>query len=322
MLEWFLPECALTLRARLETFRLMPGRLRKPALNESQGATAMNNRVSRSRFVSKHAWAVALFVGVLFAAAATSQQRSSGVSVPDMQNLQLFLLIGQSNMSGRGVIGPDDREAIPRVFTFSKEMKWVPAIDPLHFDRPNAGAGLGRSFARVLAKENRFVSIGLVPCAVGGTHLDQWKPGGELFEGAVARTRAAMKSGRLRAILWHQGEAEAHAEGDARSYIRRFGAFITALRADLGVSDAPVVVGQLCPSIYHRPEGASKFAPIMDEQLALLPLHVANCGFVSSAGLRDKGDSVHFNTPSLHEFGRRYAYAFLALDPTWVSLDE
>jgi len=43
---------------------------------------------------------------------------------------------------------------------------------------------------------------------------------------------------------------------------------------------------------------------------------------VSSAGLRDKGDSVHFDTPSLHEFGRRYAYAFLALDPTWVSSGE
>ena len=102
----------------------------------------MNNRVSRTRFILKLAWAVVFFIGVLCAAEATFQKRSSGVPGADVHNLQVFLLIGQSNMSGRGVIGPEDREAIPRVFTFNKEMKWVPATDPLHFDKRQAGAGL------------------------------------------------------------------------------------------------------------------------------------------------------------------------------------
>ena len=34
--------------------------------------------------------------------------------------------------------------------------------------------------------------IGLIPCAFGGTSLDQWKPGSALYTNAVARARDAL----------------------------------------------------------------------------------------------------------------------------------
>src|SRR5690349_7266005 len=96
------------------------------------------------------------------------------------RDLQLFLLIGQSNMAGRGKIEAIDRVPIPRVLMLNKELQWVPAIDPVHFDSPSrVGVGIARTFGRVLAEANPSATIGLIPAAVGATSLDQWKPGGK-----------------------------------------------------------------------------------------------------------------------------------------------
>jgi hypothetical protein len=245
---------------------------------------------------------------ILMAAAGCAQPR----------NLELFLLIGQSNMAGRGKVEPQDREPIPRVLMLNKELEWTPAIDPVHFDKPQiAGVGIARSFAKTLAEANPRVSIGLVPAAVGGTSLDQWKPGGELYVEAVRRTKAAMKSGKLRGILWHQGEGDCGIQDKAKSYRERFAAFIQALRGDLDAPGVPVLVGELGEYLYDRPKNTSPYARVVNEQLALIPLSVPRSGFVSSAGLTHKGDELHFDAPSLREFGRRYAHAFLALDSTW-----
>ncbi|MBM3752920.1 MAG: sialate O-acetylesterase [Acidobacteria bacterium] len=44
----------------------------------------------------------------------------------------VYLLIGQSNMAGRGVIADIDKEPMPGVFMLTKEDKWVPAVEPVH----------------------------------------------------------------------------------------------------------------------------------------------------------------------------------------------
>src|SRR5260370_9485413 len=95
----------------------------------------------------------------------------------------IFLLIGQSNMAGRGVVEEQDRQPIPRVFMLNKAMEWGPAMDPVHFDKPDiAGVGLPRSFGNLLAPADPNASIGLVPAAFGGTSLEEWKAGGQLYE--------------------------------------------------------------------------------------------------------------------------------------------
>ena len=85
------------------------------------------------------------------------------------QNMDLYLLIGQSNMAGRGVVEEQDRIATPGVFALTKADAWVPAIDPLHWDKPAiAGVGLGRSFARAVKGS---ADVGLIPAAFGGSSL-------------------------------------------------------------------------------------------------------------------------------------------------------
>jgi len=230
----------------------------------------------------------------------------------------LFLLIGQSNMAGRGVVEEQDRQPIPRVFMLNKAMEWVPAIDPVHFDKPDiAGVGLARSFAKVLAAADSSASIGVIPAAFGGTSLDEWKPGGKLYTEAVRRAKFATRTGKLRGILWHQGEADAGNKENAASYLQRFSAMIAQLRTDLGEPNVSVVVGQLGEFLSEGLPPRSPFAALVDEQLAIIPLAVPHVAFVSSGGLTSNPDHLHFDARSQREFGRRYALAFLSLDASW-----
>ena len=221
------------------------------------------------------------------------------------EDLRIFLLIGQSNMAGRGPVEAVDQVPHPRVFTLTKELTWVPAVDPLHFDKPAmVGVGLGSSFARMVADADSRAVIGLVAAAFGGTSLDQWEPDGELYRAAVNRARVALKRGKLAGILWHQGEADSALE-KAATYAVRFATMIARLRTDLDAADVPVIVGET--GRFREDAG-----PI-NAVLASLPQHVPDCAFVPADGLTDKGDKLHFNTASLREFGRRYAHAWFTL---------
>jgi hypothetical protein len=160
-------------------------------------------------------------------------------------------------------------------------------------------------------------SIGLIPAAVGSTSLDEWSPDGKLYADAVRRTKAAMASGRLRGILWHQGESDSGMEEKAKNYRERWAQMIQALRKDLGAPNVPVLVGELGEFLYTREKDPSPFARMVNEQLATIPLGIPNTAFVSSAGLLHKGDQLHFDSSSQRELGRRYALAYLSLDPTW-----
>jgi len=218
----------------------------------------------------------------------------------------IFLLIGQSNMAGRGAIEEEDKIPHPRIFVLNEQKTWVPAVDPLHFDKPAmVGVGLGSAFARAIADAEPSALIGLVPAAFGGTSLDQWAPGGQLYTNAVDRARLALATGaRLRAVLWHQGESDSTTE-KAATYAARFDRMITRLRADLGSPDVPVLVGEL---LYRRTASA-----VMNPVLRNLPNTITRCLCVSANGLSDKGDQTHFDSASLRELGRRYARAFLSM---------
>jgi hypothetical protein len=58
------------------------------------------------------------------------------------KKVHIYLLAGQSNMAGRGKPEEIDTLTDPNIWMFNKEEKWVPAREPLHFDKP-AVIGVG-----------------------------------------------------------------------------------------------------------------------------------------------------------------------------------
>ncbi|MBA4020239.1 MAG: sialate O-acetylesterase [Pirellula sp.] len=231
-------------------------------------------------------------------------------------NLHLYLLVGQSNMAGRGVVEREDQKPHPRVLMLNREGAWVPAIDPLHFDKPSAGVGLGRTFGLVIADADPTITVGLIPCAAGGSSIDAWQPGAyhdqtksHPWDDAIARAKIALKSGTLKGILWHQGESNAN-ETDAPVYQAKLDDLVARFRKELAAPDVPFIVG-----------GLGKFDDVpwsapreqVDQALRGLPQRVPHTAFVAADGFKPKDDKVHFDAASLREFGRRYAAAYQKL---------
>ena len=246
--------------------------------------------------------------------------------LPPSQDFHLFLLVGQSNMAGRGRVAAEDRAPLPRVLCFSKQRSWVPARDPLHFDKPAVvGVGLGRSFAAELARHHPQATIGLIPCAVGGSPIASWQPGGfhpstrtHPWDDALVRARAALKDGTLKGILWHQGESDCDPQRSV-VYADKLHALVTRFRKDLKAPKVPFIAGQM-GQFPERPWNDAK--RIVDAAHRGLPTVVPHTAFVLSNGLTHKGDEVHFNAQSYRELGRRYARVWRRLTRSEVSQEQ
>jgi hypothetical protein len=220
-----------------------------------------------------------------------------------------FLLIGQSNMAGRGRLVEVKPIQNSDVFMF-RDNKWVTAKEPIHTDKPDlAGIGLGMSFADELNRKYNK-QIGLIPCAFGGTSLEQWRKGGELYLNAVESTREALKKSSLKGILWHQGESDSDRIDTAESYKDRFLPFINSLMEDIGVSDMPIILGELGEFLAEFSE--CSYYKKVNEQLEDIARENKCFDLISARDLTDNGDLLHFNSASLRAFGNRYASAWEA----------
>ena len=169
------------------------------------------------------------------------------------------------------------------------------------------------AFGKAMAGNDPGVTIGLVPCAFGGTPLKRWERGGDLYSNAVHHANLAMREGTLKGILWHQGESDAGMAANANSYGYRLARMIQDIRADLGSPDLPFVVGQIGEFLYDRGPDHSPYARVVNAALAGLPGKVPATACAFSKDLKHKGDVLHFDAASQREFGRRYAAEMMRL---------
>lgn len=221
----------------------------------------------------------------------------------------LFLLIGQSNMAGRGTMLPADTVAMEGVLLLDSVGQPVPASNPLNrYSSIRKGLGIqqvgpGCGFARRLrAATGRRIL--LVVNARGGSSLREWMPEGTYFSEAVRRTREAMRFGRLRAILWHQGESDS---SQPEGYLTRLNVLVDSLRRALQAPEVPFIAGEIAP--WHK--NAARFNPL----IRCICDTIACSGWVSSAGctpLRDEQDP-HFDRTSQLLLGERYAEKVLEM---------
>lgn len=236
--------------------------------------------------------------------------------LPPKENFHLFLLIGQSNMAGRGTVETQDWLSDPRVLALNKAGEWVPAVDPIHFDKRIAGVGLGRTFGLEVAAATPGVTIGLIPCAVGGTSIDKWQPGAfdkttktYPWDDALRRAKQALSDGTLKGVLWHQGESDAKRDL-APAYPAKLDALIARLRTELAAPAVPFIAGQI-GQFAGKPW--DQFQQQFDDLLRELPARVPWTAYVSAEGLTDRGDLLHFDAASARELGKRYAAAYLKM---------
>jgi len=255
-------------------------------------------------------------------------------SISDLWVGDLWLLAGQSNMEGFG----DLTEVQPsngKVRIFDMLDRWGIAEEPLHLlpgavDRVHwrkagsgeaqrlegqalvdwmtkrkKGAGLGLPFAAEMVRKTG-IPIGLVPCAHGGTSMDQWNPdlrdrGGDSLYGATLR-RVRLLGGKVKGVLWYQGESDANPKA-LPEFAGKFQRLITAFREDLGLKDLPFYYVQ----IGRHVNASNSFEWNALQDLQRKPeANVAGTGMAPTVDL-ELDDEIHIGTHDLKRLGIRLA---------------
>ena len=222
-------------------------------------------------------------------------------------------MIGQSNMAGRGIRTEVEPIKNPNIFVL-RNGRWCPMYVPVNPDRPKAGISLAESFADDYQKKYGR-RVGLIPCADGGTCLDQWMPGEVLFDNAVFQASLAMRTSSLAGILWHQGEGDCTDERYPL-YFEKCSYIMTELRSRLGLPELPILLGGLgdfLPSRPGNPEYRLENYVHVNAALIRMAKELPLCGFASAEGLGSNPDLLHFSSVALREFGHRYFAALESL---------
>ena len=228
-----------------------------------------------------------------------------------------FLLIGQSNMAGRGDIAEAPEMDTSHIKILRNGL-WQSMYRPVNPDMAASGFCLAESFAEAYAAKYQ-VDVGLICCAYGGTSLHQWQPGSLLFDNAVYQARLAQRTSTIAGVLWHQGESDC-SDALSSTYAQRFLPVMESFRKELGLYDVPFLVGGLGDYLSNYSPVLGRNYPIINQALAQLAADHPMTGFVSAEGLGPKkGDNLHFNTTALYEFGLRYFEEFEKLrDPSKI----
>jgi sialate O-acetylesterase len=245
----------------------------------------------------------------------------------------IWVLAGQSNMQGVGLLdSPHVAEPSPLVHAFDMGGRWLTACEPLHWhvqsvdpvhraveDGPpdeaaalrehrdrTAGVGPGLPFAMEMACQTG-VPVGLIPCAVGGTSMDQWDPakadqGGRSLYGAMLR-RVRAVGGRVTGMLWYQGESDTGAPA-AQQFGPKFRQFIGSVRRDLERPDLPFLYVQI--GRFVTGDQAYTGWNIVQEAQRQCADQVPSADVVPAVDL-ELDDGIHLSTAGQARLGRRLA---------------
>jgi hypothetical protein len=237
---------------------------------------------------------------------------------------QTYILAGQSNMSGRGLIDdltPTERAADPTIRLYGNDGRWRVAAEPLDAAQDQvdavsedriAAVGPGLFFARAL-RAGGGGPVALVPCAKGGSSIGRWKPGGgreTLYGSCLARAREA--GGGIAGLVWYQGETDAEKTDAGPAWRTAFEALVKSLRHDLGGERLPIVLVQLADAPAQKPgdKPYPSWTAIQAAQAAPVDACVA---MVSAKGLGKREDDLHLTTAAQRVLGAKLAEAMRGL---------
>ncbi len=232
-----------------------------------------------------------------------------------------ILLLGQSNMGGRGdpaeVEPIENEDGTIQVF---RNGRWRKMYTPVNPDRVSSGVNLAESFAAAYRADHPEVDrVGLIGCADGGSSIIQWEKGLLLYDYAVACAKLAQRTSEIVAVLWHQGESDCR-NSRWPFYGERLASFMNDLRRDLDLMDIPFLVGGLGDYLEKHVKKDGSASPIsanykrINAVLQKIASEQPLTAFVPATGLVDKGDGLHFGAKALREFGLRYYAEFRKLE--------
>jgi len=262
-----------------------------------------------------------------------SQTETTGTSegtIPEKYQgkLKLFILAGQSNMSGMGNLPRWETKTNPKIYVFGNDYHWKLAKEPVDdstnqvdkvSEDTSAGYSPALSFANTLLAKYPDMVIGLIPCAKGGSSIHEWQRNlndNTLYGSCLKRVRAASVMGNVAGILFFQGEIDTVDPKEdpkrtfsANQWANKFTVLVRDWRRDLNLPKLPMFFAQIGSNT--EPQRFINWAVVKEQQRQIkLPFSA----MITTDDLALK-DYVHFNTESYQIIGERFGKAYLG----WLS---
>lgn len=279
-------------------------------------------------FLLEKGYGVRTILNAIGMSSRTETTGTSEGSIPEKYQgrLQLFILAGQSNMSGMGDLPQVETKINPRIYVFGNDYHWKLAkepvddssnqVDKVSEDTP-AGYSPTLSFATNLLEQHPDMVIGLIPCAKGGSSIHEWRRNlsdNTLYGSCLKRVRAASVMGNVAGFLFFQGEIDTvdPNEQPERTFLPnqwadRFTVLVRDWRSDLSLPELPVIFAQIGSNT--EPNRFKNWA-IVQEQQRKVRLPFSAMITTDDLALRDY---AHFTTESYQIIGQRFAKAYLDL---------
>ena len=237
-------------------------------------------------------------------------------------------------MAGRGSIGAMYSQFVnsfpssvrDRTHVYQNETWKQRPDEPLHNDKPDkVGVGPGLAAALTIARAFPGLNIGIIPTAFGGSEINRWLPTGDLYLSASMLVQQALGSSFTAAssqtttpptciVMWHQGESDctddraSEYESKLRQVVQHFSVLLQQRHNSNAVhhrTSSYFIMGEL-GTFCDKCDALSGVGTVQHAIQQVSLDSSLNVRLVTSSGLCDVGDSLHFDTPSALEFGVRY----------------
>jgi len=262
---------------------------------------------------------------------------------PCPEKADVWVLAGQSNMQGAG--RTPDTLTHPQIWMMNLDDRWSIARSPIHRiyeatapaheiahyelygdpeksrekhkqlfrenaeksrNQPLGGVGPGIYFARHLIAATGQ-PVGLIPCALGGSTIDQWDPRGKVrgdssLYGAMLNRIRSTNMDHIKGLVWYQGESEALIS-EPETYEEKLLNLIDSFREDLERPDLPILIVQIGRMINQDSVMGRDWERVREIQRKVVGMR-SNLYLTSGIDL-ELDDCIHFSTRSNKLLGAR-----------------
>jgi hypothetical protein len=250
--------------------------------------------------------------------------------------VKVFILSGQSNMSGGGhvVAGGLQFDAVVgdkvQIWDASdvwgkggNPCKWVSlsALQAIKKEARKDMIGPEFGFAKAMSELYPADEIRLIKVAKGGTPIDWWLPdakgkanGHTQLLTNLTNALSKIDGGyEIAGLLWMQGESDAKMQADAEAYQKKLEQFIALMRKETGKPELPFVIGRLSTRILESKKFKMPFVKIVQSGQEAVAKNDKHADVINTDDLSQRDDFVHFDQEGQMGLGKRFGEALIKL---------
>ncbi|HEX5790151.1 MAG TPA: sialate O-acetylesterase [Luteolibacter sp.] len=247
---------------------------------------------------------------------------------------KVFILSGQSNMSGGGHVVPEGLNFDPsvgdkvRIWDASDVWnkrgalgKWASLneLQAIKKEMKMDMIGPEFGFAKAMSELYPADQIHLIKVAKGGTPINFWlpdengKPNGhtqllENLKNALAKIEGEYE---IKGMLWMQGESDAKQQADAEAYQKKLEQLIALMRKETGKPDLPFVIGRISSRILESKKFKMPFVKTVQSGQEAVTKTDKHAYVVDTDDLSQRDDLVHFDQQGQLGLGKRFGEAMI-----------